>query len=183
MRTTLIIFIALLTLSCTDEQVDIANMRINHFKPSAVALGPTLAFMSQEGTEIGTDEWKFLYSEIEGFEYEWGYVYDLKVRKEQIENPPQDGSSVRYVLEELISKRRVAEGASFNITLKSETKGIQDLLVMDGNNEYQLGYELSIDCEDLCESLGESLENSQELTGVFTHTNSNTIALKELLFE
>ncbi|MCE5227411.1 MAG: DUF4377 domain-containing protein [Porphyromonadaceae bacterium] len=41
-----------------------------------------------------------------GFEYTEGYEYVLKVLVDPIENPPQDSSSARYTLLEIISKEK-----------------------------------------------------------------------------
>jgi hypothetical protein len=43
-------------------------------------------------------------SEIQGFEYEEGFEYVLKVNQKHVENPPADGSSIEYVLIEVLSK-------------------------------------------------------------------------------
>lgn len=43
-------------------------------------------------------EWENLYSNIQGFEYEEGTRYILEVDVIQVENPPADASSERYVL-------------------------------------------------------------------------------------
>lgn len=53
-----------------------------------------------------TDDWEFWYSGIEGFEYERGYEYVIKVRKKEIANPPADRASFVYVLEKIVSKER-----------------------------------------------------------------------------
>ena len=57
--------------------------------------------------ENPADEWTFFYSEIAGFEYEPGFEYELLVREEKVENPPADGSSLRWELIEIISKDAV----------------------------------------------------------------------------
>lgn len=49
-------------------------------------------------------EWSLFYSTIEGFEYEEGYEYQLQIRTETIDNPPADGSSIRYILVKQVSK-------------------------------------------------------------------------------
>lgn len=47
------------------------------------------------------------YGHIDGFDFESGYEYVLKVNTEQIENPPADGSSVKYTLLEKVSQSKV----------------------------------------------------------------------------
>lgn len=48
--------------------------------------------------------WTNLYTNIEGFTYEPGYEYILKVKEEKIKHPPADGSSIQYILIREISK-------------------------------------------------------------------------------
>ena len=58
----------------------------------------------------GSTGWEFWYSGIEGFDYEKGYEYKLKIRREKIENPAADQSSLKYVLVKVISKtQKVSE--------------------------------------------------------------------------
>lgn len=54
--------------------------------------------------EKKSENWQNLYSNIEGFTYEPGFEYTLKVRTEKVENPPADASSIKYVLVKEISK-------------------------------------------------------------------------------
>ena len=55
-------------------------------------------------SETPDGEWQLFYSEIEGFQWEPGYIYELQVNVYQVENPPAGGSSLRYELVEVISK-------------------------------------------------------------------------------
>ncbi len=55
--------------------------------------------------------WTLFYNQIEGFTFEEGFAYELKVRTEQVANPPADGSSLRYILIELVSKTPAAPAA------------------------------------------------------------------------
>ncbi len=138
-----------------------------------------LVYLVQENNKIGTDQWNFFYSEIEGFDFEWGFVYELVVEKQQVENPPQDGSSIRYILKEVISKKAVDSDLTFNIQLKSSKKNIMNV-VRYVNLEYTLLEEKIIDCQNKCLEMTESLENKNEVTGVFKHKNGK-IELQELL--
>lgn len=52
----------------------------------------------------GVQNWEFFYNSIEGFNYEPGYEYVLDVKVEKIENPPADGSSLKYILVKEVSK-------------------------------------------------------------------------------
>jgi len=54
------------------------------------------------------DEWTFFYDTIEGFTYEEGFEYVLKVKISKIKNPPTNTSSLSYTLLEVISKEKTA---------------------------------------------------------------------------
>lgn len=52
-------------------------------------------------------QWEYFYGNIAGFDYEPGYEYVLRVKKEEVKNPPQDASSVKYTLVKVLSKEKV----------------------------------------------------------------------------
>ncbi len=52
-------------------------------------------------------EWQRFYDQIEGFTFEPGFEYELRVREEQVANPPADASSRRLVLLEEVSRTAV----------------------------------------------------------------------------
>lgn len=63
-----------------------------------------------------SEPWTFFYGNIVGFDYESGYEYVLNVRKEEVKNPPQDASSLKYTLVKVVSKeRRTSENMPPNI--------------------------------------------------------------------
>lgn len=60
--------------------------------------------------EGGNGQWQNLvFGTIEGFTYEKGHAYELKVRKTILANPPADGSNCRYKLIEILEDRTVTE--------------------------------------------------------------------------
>ncbi|HEX9652190.1 MAG TPA: DUF4377 domain-containing protein [bacterium] len=79
-------------------------MVVHHQKHACVGLGPQecLLVRKKENTV-----WSLFYDAIEGFEYTEGFSYELLVRVDEVENPPQDGSSLKFTLLELIKKERV----------------------------------------------------------------------------
>ena len=59
--------------------------------------------------------WELFYSKIDGFKYEPGYEYVLDVKEEKIENPPADGSSIKFTLIKQVSKiAKTAEPSHVN---------------------------------------------------------------------
>ena len=63
--------------------------------------------------EKASEDWTNFYTNIEGFTYEPGYEYVLKVKTEKIANPPADGSSIKYTLVKQVSKTK-KEGIAAN---------------------------------------------------------------------
>jgi heat shock protein HslJ len=53
------------------------------------------------------DEYSFFYDQIEGFDYEEGYEYELVVQVEPVEDPPADASSLKWTLVNVVSKEPV----------------------------------------------------------------------------
>ncbi len=82
------------------------NMMVNSYTVDCVGEMQGTCLLVQEGNMIGTENWEYFYfvDSIEGFNYEPGYVYALEVKKTEVENPPADGSSIRYELVKIISK-------------------------------------------------------------------------------
>jgi heat shock protein HslJ len=50
------------------------------------------------------EEWQFFYNQIEGFDFQPGYRYTLLVEQLDVQNPPTGGSSLRYVLLDVLEK-------------------------------------------------------------------------------
>ena len=57
--------------------------------------------------ENPNDDYTYFYSHIEGFEWEAGYEYELRVKVTENDNPPADASSLHYQLVEVVSKTPV----------------------------------------------------------------------------
>ncbi|HNF49270.1 MAG TPA: DUF4377 domain-containing protein [Chitinophagales bacterium] len=80
-------------------------------------------------------DWQLFYDQIEGFNYEEGYEYELLISKEKIVNPPADASDTKYTLVKEISKKKVAgNDVSLFTTWKLESFDEPGALmpVMDG---------------------------------------------------
>ena len=60
-----------------------------------------------EVKESRAADWTLFYSHIEGFDYEPGYEYVLKVKTEKRVNGPADRSSIKYTLLEQVSKTKI----------------------------------------------------------------------------
>ncbi|MBA6151774.1 DUF4377 domain-containing protein [Gelidibacter maritimus] len=92
--------LVLLFLSCSpnDKILLIANKKAN-----CTGVAPQKCLQIKNEGEI---DWTYLYSDIEGFDYVEGFYYRLKVNVSEVENPPADGSSLKYYLVEILEKSR-----------------------------------------------------------------------------
>lgn len=79
---------------------------VNSYKVDCMGVGPMKCMLVQKGEVIAEGQWEFFYSKIEGFEYEPGFIYKLKVKEENLENVPADASSIKFTLMEVLEKKQ-----------------------------------------------------------------------------
>jgi heat shock protein HslJ len=101
---------------------------INSQQKDCTGVGPMKCLQYKE---IEDGAWKLMYQVIEGFEFEPGYLYTIKVKQTKVKNPPADGSSIRYTLKKIVSK--VKDTNMEATTSRSpEGKWLITSLVMEG---------------------------------------------------
>lgn len=101
----MILFISVLTLfSCGDaatllqeEKTYIVASKI----VDCVGVGPQKCYLVKENMQ---NDWQFFYTDIKGFTHEEGFEYEILVSLKEVENPPQDTSSIEYTLIKVVSK-------------------------------------------------------------------------------
>jgi len=79
---------------------------INSTKITCEGVGKMSCLQIKRGEDFETLRWESFYSNIEGFEYQPGYIYKIKVSENQKENVPEDASLFEYELVEIISKEQ-----------------------------------------------------------------------------
>lgn len=166
-----------LLLSCEKSENPI-KFRVNQFKQTAIGNAPVMTLSIQQGNQIGTDNWTPLYDQIIGFDYEPGYIYELLVTETDILNPPADGSTKAYRLNQLLSKTKVSNSDQFTLNLKlNETVFVKG----DVNTGYNILEQVEIDCGSLCNSFNSALQsNAAKISGKFILNIDGSIKLVEL---
>jgi len=87
------------------QKVEEKILWINSAKLPCSGVGPMSCLQIQEGDEIQEGKWKNFYSNIEGFDYQPGNIYQIKVSMVKLPDPiPADASSLGYKLVEIISQ-------------------------------------------------------------------------------
>lgn len=77
------------------------TLYINSQLVDCVGVGPMQCMQVRSDKQ---QPWTFFYQQIEGFQFEPGYQYQLSVSKEQLTDVPADASSLRYQLIKVVSK-------------------------------------------------------------------------------
>jgi len=54
---------------------------------------------------------------LEGFEFEWGYKYEINVRETELSHRLSDGTKFRHTIISVVSKTRVPDSTQFNLFL------------------------------------------------------------------
>ena len=88
----------------TAPDAEIVTLYVGPEKVDCVGVAPQECLLVRDSPD---DEYEFFYSQINGFDYEPGYEYELLVQKTPVENPPADASSIEWTLIEVVSKTPV----------------------------------------------------------------------------
>lgn len=93
--------------SCQKEdQIQTEIWWINSAKVDCMGVGPMTCFQIQKNKEIESGKWELFYEDIEGFQYQPGFVYQVKVNISQKSNPtPADASTLSFRLVEVLQKK------------------------------------------------------------------------------
>ncbi len=95
--------------------VNISTIIVGPEQVECEGAGPQLCYQVKNNPE---EDWQLFYSQIEGFQFEPGYEYELLVAEVPVKNPPADASTVQYILVEEVSKTQVEpeETEQVNVT-------------------------------------------------------------------
>ena len=106
----LIVLLGLAMMSCSsDNNKEVKTFLVNSFKVPCEGVAPMSCYQIKEFAEVS--EWRNFYNQIDGFNYEPGFLYTIEVEVETLpENEvPADGSSLKYtlvsVVEQIIDSR------------------------------------------------------------------------------
>jgi hypothetical protein len=131
------------------------TMTVQHYKVPCQGESIQMCYLVKTQ---GQTDWEYGYDEIQGLEYEWGYVYTLEVSKTTIDNPPQDGSSIAIKLVKVLKKEAVT--GSFELPLSMDGA----VLLKKGSGEWTYFQQIPV---LVPEDLATKLDKAQ--TGVFQH--------------
>lgn len=137
---------SLLLAGCTE----VHPWEILPYQLPCTGMSPQLCMMvKEEGS--GDSQFLYFYDGIHGFEYRWGETQTVRVREEEVADPPADGSSKSYFLEEVVSTVPAPEGTTFKARLTSQ------FLTGDPTQGFILGFSKALQCatEAVCQTLAQ----------------------------
>lgn len=180
----------LLTVNMAVFAQETIKMQVKEQKVPCTGVAPMECFEVKIGKE---KEWSYFYDAIEGFDYEPGYVYKLKVERiKRNGTVPADASAYTYKLRKIVSKKKAKSSeagteasyidkkmiltrlngqniTSTNVymTLNAETGMIQG---KSGCNSFGASYKLNKDHIQINRGMGTLMacdEESMKLEGAF----------------
>lgn len=125
--------------SCSDKK-EVETYWVNSLRVACTGEAPMRCLQVQRGEQIEPSAWEYFYSSIEGFDYKEGYIYQLTVEEEQIENPPADGSSIRYQLVDVLSQEMDPKVRLHDLWVLEEMGGV----ALDVEEELRPGMEINL---------------------------------------
>ena len=97
------------------------TLYVGPYQVDCVGVAPQKCLLVREKP---TDDWTYFYDQIQGFEYEPGFEYELRIMEERVENPPADASSLRWTLLEVVAKTRSLEGTPWVMEAYLNSEGV-----------------------------------------------------------
>ena len=101
------------------NKTNISTLYVDSKLVDCVGVSPQQCMLVKDNVDA---EWEMFYDGIDGFDYQEGTSYQISVDITEIENPPADGSSLKYTLIEIL------EPANNNVSL------------IDANNQFAFDF-------------------------------------------
>jgi len=102
------------------ETPSVLSFLIGPEKVDCIGEGPQLCYLIKEDID---GDWTNFYGEIDGFEYEPGYNYEILVEKIKISNPMLDGPAFRYRLMKILQKHKTTGSILHDIWIAQSIEG------------------------------------------------------------
>jgi hypothetical protein len=148
------------------EGREIVNMVINHYKVPCVGEGTQLCYLTKKDNQSA---WEFLFEGIDGFQYQWGKVYELEVEKSIRKDTKADQSPIAYKLIRIINSKDAPADEPFPLMVKDV-----DMVAIKKDEKGQFSllglYPFSCSSPLVCEELEERLQSQANITGLYQHS-------------
>jgi len=105
----LVLFGTLLVFACTSTKKSNSIYWVSGIKTECSAgAGKMQCLNVHKDENLENPNWEYFYSNIEGFEFETGYLQKIEVKVEELDkaNVPADASSLKYTLVKVLEKQK-----------------------------------------------------------------------------
>lgn len=181
-RLTAITLISFLCFSCGGSsgeaevitpQVNMKDVELASYQRPCVGISQQLCKV-----QIGTNgDFSNFYSEIKGFEFEWGKSYKLRISSTAIPNPPADGSSIAYELQSIETVTKDATGRLYqfdNVELLKDTT----FSITDDGSWFFIGQPFTCSENLNCGNLLSLTQSGGIVNLIFVYLGEGAIALQ-----
>jgi len=120
---------------------------------------------------------------IDGFDFEWGYIYELTIKSVKLKNPPMDAGDTEYSLIKEISKTKVPDDYQFNLRLENEVYlGGESASALNkvSDREYIYLKEITIIIPESLEESFQEVLGGKSMVGTFKFKDQSSIELMQL---
>ena len=167
--------LAALTASCgsdSDNDTQVTQQSMMFLSQQQVCIGEAqllcLVQPKAETTEL-------FYGNIEGFSYQWGHSYEIKVNVSK-QQPNADDTEFRYTLVSVVSDVEDALGTTYDLKL---VELLETTITKDASGYYFLGKPFTCAADTDCDALV-AMNNSGGLVNLtFAYTGAGNIALTD----
>ena len=105
----LLLFFTLTTIACnrTSDKNEFICW-VNSYKIACTGMANRMCLQVQRGDQMEPGQWENFYNEIQGFDWQPGYLYKLRVRENRIppSQVPADASSIKYTLVKILQEKK-----------------------------------------------------------------------------
>ena len=105
-----ILFVGLFTFSFAQEKDRVDDIKVTIEPYKRATNGAFFTFLALKGSDQRIEY-------IDGFDFEWGYIYELELKRTKLAQPMQDAGDTDYHLIKTISKKAVADSTTFKTNL------------------------------------------------------------------
>ena len=108
--------------------------------------------------------------EINGFNYDWGYDFELEVEVEDLLEPPEDSSSKKYTHKKIIERSSASTVQTFDISISDTTTSSYIKKVSGKDNIYKIFDDKEISClTDICAILDQLINEDKAILMELKH--------------
>lgn len=167
----------------TDAEPERRTLEIDHYRSPCYS---EAHFLCMRVRSPGAQPWELFYGAIEGYTHRWGTVSTIELTVRQVPMPPQDGSSVRYVLSKVLSTRQVAPGTEVRIAVDGslEARGYESTVTTEGTGGHLLDG-TAFTCAEVapCDALRAAHDQQRRVTARFAYADPVDAPLRLLAVE